>query len=1387
MKALSIGIVGNIDCVKDFSQEINQSFGHHVSVLENNEENNFDVIFYFNKSPLEIASQCSNFNKPLRLCLGSIDSKISIILFKDQSTVYEVISIENPSNKDLLNSLVDSVIFIARGEFTDFNIFPVNRVLEFLGNETENFHSNYVNHFSAIEQPWKYSVSTLFEKQAGTTPNEVAIGYGGESLTYRELNNCANYLAGYLSEKYREKYGCSMPQDSLIALYVDPGFEMIIAMLAVMKVQSAYIPIAPEHPQSRISKILQDADPKFVLTQGVYRSRLNNWLSIKNGKSFDLVEIDCALSEKNKDRRNPEKKGSPEDLIYVIYTSGSTGIPNGVCVEHRNVVNICHHMIEKRAFSGKPIYCQFINYIFDASVLEIFPPLLSGGKLSIIPQVSRKNTDDLIDYINYYKITHLCLPTAFFQNIEEKIADLPIQCLTIGGDEISHIHIRPKYKIFNQYGLTECGVCSTEYEIGLEGTVNIGKPIKNTKTFVLDEEMKPTTSGEVGNLFIAGNGVSRGYLAKDDLTNARFLKIPDAIKNQIKGFSTIFKTNDLVRVLEDGNLDFIGRKDHEIKLRGHRINPGEIDHLLEEISEVKDSYTTTIDDHGVKRMVSCVVTTKNSLRRNQYEESRMALWPIVSDYGVYDDYIYSILSENHFRDQLQREALRNVVKDKIVLDVGTGSDAYLALMAAELGAAKVYAVEIDANAVEVAHTVVEASPYSNIIEVIQGDITTLPSPEKVDLCLSQMVGTIGTSEGIVPVLQYVKENWLKNDGIIIPDKCYTYVSMAQLPDYIIKDAQVNSTFKKYAQLIFEKVGQVFDLRVGLTNFDKSTLLSNASIVESIQFNKNADLTNINTNQVQLQVEKNGFFNALVVWVVISLDDVRQLDSMDQNLFSVPVIIPIDKPLFVQKSNRILLKFKSIEAEKFSTDYFFDYEISGHTGSASSLHISKGVCSKKFYEVLHRNLTKNTSYEQDKLKNHLKKSLPEYMIPHRIVIAETIPVTMHGKKDERKIKKFLSEQIRKNNFINEPRNPYETFIHQTWCDALSIASIDIFDNFFDIGGDSLSAAIVTEVINKSTIDNCDHSNLSKLQCTIKDLYDHPSIASFSEYLKGSLWAESGSSQKSRKQIFRELAHQTDHTFDTSSSIFNDFEDFVPFEEFLKGSDDSDMVFMFPPQRGGGESYFSNIIPEISKLNIISFNNFYKYLIFNNCSEKTSQLLQNVSLEWLASQYLPYLENKQTTGVYRLFGWSFGGLLAFEVARQLVESKGYRCNLVLIDPNFQIAEVFKEIGLDLAKAHLEQFILNYDLSDNQAKIDGKITLFKPKVMDDFKNDPIAQKMTATELKELQSIRSYYIEKTSDNNLNKVVICDDVKIVHLHSTHTDWIKSERDLKNIAHAIVE
>jgi amino acid adenylation domain-containing protein len=447
-----------------------------------------------------------------------------------------------------------------------------------------------------------------FEKQADLWPERIALKYDGAEMSYGELNRRANCVARQLIER-------GVGPEVMVGLLADRSFEMLVGILAILKAGGAYVPLDPAYPRERFTYMIEDCRVAMVLAARGLEHRLGECaveILILDDMLARIERVDCS---------NPATAVAPENLAYVIYTSGSTGRPKGVLVTHANVQRLMLSTAKWFRFDERDVWTLFHSFAFDFSVWEIWGALLYGGRLIIVPKMTTRSLEDFYNLLCDEKVTVLNqTPSAFRQLIEVekelgREAEIALRYVIFGGEALDLASLEPwidrhgdEYPaLINMYGITETTVHVTFRRIELRDVKSrsgslIGVPLPDLEVYLLDQHLNPVPTGATGEIFVGGAGLSRGYFNRPELTAQRFVANPFGREGE-----RLYRSGDLARALSEGELEYRGRADNQLKVRGYRIEPAEIETVLGEHGAVQQVVVVPREINSRDRLVAYVV------------------------------------------------------------------------------------------------------------------------------------------------------------------------------------------------------------------------------------------------------------------------------------------------------------------------------------------------------------------------------------------------------------------------------------------------------------------------------------------------------------------------------------------------------------------------------------------------------------------------------------------------------------------------------------------------------------------------------------------------------------------------------------------------------------
>jgi amino acid adenylation domain-containing protein len=930
-------------------------------------------------------------------------------------------------------------------------------------------------------------VHELFEAQVERTPDASALVFEGERLTYRELNARANRLARYL----RTVVG--VRAETRVGICLERSVEMIVGLLAVLKAGGAYVPLDPAYPQDRLTYMLADAGVKALFTD----SRSAGSLPAHGGEIYCLDALAERLALE--DDSNLTETSAATNLAYIIYTSGSTGRPKGVMVQHGGICNLAAAQIRDFEIRPESRALQFASFSFDAAVSEVFTTLLAGATLYLAPQEALLPGEPLLSTLRQHAISVVTLPPSALAVMSA--ANLPALRTVVTAGEACAPDIVARWAegrlCINAYGPTENTVCATmNTHAGADAKAHIGMPMDNTQIYLLDKNLRPVPFGVAGELYIGGVGLARGYWRQPALTAERFIPNPFSEEPGAR----LYRTGDLARRLPDGNVDFLGRVDHQVKVRGFRIEPGEIEAALNQHPCVQNNAVIAYtDEAGNKRLVAYVVAGRPETPAGAGAlPAGIELWPSVAEYFVYDEVIYYAMTNDERRNDSYRVAINRAVKDKVVLDIGTGADAILARLCVEAGARKVYAIELLDTTYQRAKSLIDRLGLQDRIILIHGDARKVKLPEQVDVCVSEIVGAIGGSEGAAVIINDA-QRFLKPSGEMIPQRSVTKFAAITLPEDLLKDPGFTPVPQNYTKKIFDQVGYKFDLRVCLKNFPKSHLMSEVGVFEDLDFTRHIEPEY--AYRMRLPVRRSGMLQGFLVWLTLQLASDETLDILDHEYCWLPIYLPAFYPgVEAREGDVIEVKVSSCLSDNgLNPDYCLKGRLLRQDGETigfdyETFHHQPGYKKDAFYAALFAGDAvqlkedRRAAITVEALKGYLRTHLPEYMIPASFIFLDSLPLTSNGKVNRRALPSPSLAQ-RSGAVSVRPCTPTQELLAGIWADVLKAGEVGLSDDFFELGGHSLLATQVVSRIRE----------VFGIEIDLRELFKRPTVEALAEAL------------------------------------------------------------------------------------------------------------------------------------------------------------------------------------------------------------------------------------------------------------------------------------------------
>lgn len=890
-----------------------------------------------------------------------------------------------------------------------------------------------------------FGIHRMIEAQVGKVPHAIAAVLADEQLTYAELNSRANQLARHLQLR-------GLGQGGAIALFMDRSLHCLVAILAAIKAGAAYVPIDTRMPADRVAYILGDSGAVLVLVDQHGESAFRT-VSAPVVTSLEIIDVEDRSIYVGDDR-NLDPEFDDRNLVYCIYTSGSTGKPKGVMVHHRALINYVRWAQAQYVEPGIESFALYSSLAFDLTVTSIFVPLVSGLCIHVYPE-GEQSTHPILRAVTDNQVEVLKLTPAHLQLVTEMIPDdSRIRTLIVGGEDLkvevaAAIHKRfPRdIAIYNEYGPTETAVGCMIYRYDpasdVHGSVPIGVSIDNVRILVLDAKLNPVKENEAGEIFIAGDSVALGYRNSPEMTSRSFLADP------FYPSSRMYSSGDLARRNDRGQLVMLGRKDFQLKLRGYRVEPAEVENVL-------------IDYPGVMACtVSVTKPARGSINRATMRCKRCGLASNVPNTYYSEDGICNYclefdkrkdVREGYFANMEQLVAIAGEIRNKqnptydcLVALSGGKDSTYVLCRVVDLGL-RVLAFTLDngylsdrakgniANVVKrlgVDHRYLSTQHmdaifadslkrHSNVCNGCFKTIYTMAIDLAIEVGVTDVV--LGLSKGQlfetrmselfreVPFdLQSFEKNLISARKIYhqVPDAVNRCLPNSRSSDPSVIEKIRFVDFYRYCHVTQEEMYRYIKSRVG---WERPSDTGRS--------------TNCLMNDVGILVHntERGYHNYSIPYAW----DVR-LGHID-----------------LQKALRELDDVKDIDLERVHTIMKqIGYEMD--TGEEHG-----GDVALVAYYV------SSAEIDESQLREHMAKKLPEYMVPVHFVRLATLPLTPNGKVNRQALPRPQRQAMKRK---SAPSTPVQQTLLSIWKDVLSVDDMDIEESFFQLGGQSVTAMIM----------------------------------------------------------------------------------------------------------------------------------------------------------------------------------------------------------------------------------------------------------------------------------------------------------------------------------------
>jgi len=995
-------------------------------------------------------------------------------------------------------------------------------------------------------------VSELFEARVERSAGAGAIVCDGVCLTFAELNRRANQLAHHLSAAGA---GPEVP----VAVMLERSTEMVVALLAILKAGGAYVPLDPSYPAARLAFILDDVRTPLIVTQ---ESLLGNI------PSQDRVQVVCvdrdAASIANGPTHNVLRRATPDNLAYVIYTSGSTGLPKGVFVSNRALSNHCFAVAEEFELRSSDRVLQFASLSFDVAGEELFPTLLAGAAV-VTPRERVLDAMQLRRLIDHERVSVLNLPAQFWQEWLEGLelagASWPecVRLMIAGSEKVSLEGIArwrkltsSKTVLLNAYGVTEATITSTLYRPNSNvdqssgaDWLPIGRPIANTQTYVLDRNLESVPIGFVGELYLGGAALARGYHGRASLTAERFIPNPFS---SVPG-SRLYRTGDLARYLADGNIEFVGRADQQVKVRGYRIELGEIEAVLNSAPGVQRAAVLLREEtSGDKRLVAYVTQKRFDISAepsdSALEAEQLAQWKTVHDDEVFnetvvhDDPAFNISGWNssYTGEPIPAAEMREWVDDAVervlaqkprrVLEIGCGtglmsfriaphceryfgtdfSPAALSYIREQLGDALPHVSLSERNADDftgvepaswdavIINSVVQYFPAVDyLMRVLRGAVDAVAPGGSVfigDVRSLPLLDTFHASVelhkaedrlSLVQLRQRIEKRVDQEEELVIDPRFFTALK-THLPR--IRSVRIEPKRGHYRNELTQ-----FRYQVTIHAGDPEAAPEDLSWIDWSTCRWN--LAELRRQLIEAEPQALALTNVANARLAaptrirdqIATADNTQTPAELKEMVRTATGEGIDPEELHALGNELSYEVH-LSWARHSADGSFDLLFRGGGAIAPRVHFPESTDSKALHDYANHPLRgKQARQFGPQLRSFLKERLPEHMVPASFVILDELPLLPNGKIDRRALPAPDAVRPELAGAFAAPRTRTEQSLADVWSDLLGLPQVGIHGNFFDLGGHSL---LTTQLISQVR-------ELFQVELPLREVFQQPTIA------------------------------------------------------------------------------------------------------------------------------------------------------------------------------------------------------------------------------------------------------------------------------------------------------
>jgi len=1051
---------------------------------------------------------------------------------------------------------------------------PVSR-LPFLGKEE-------LAQLVATQPRQTFSVQSclpeIFSQQAKLRPQQTALIFENETLTYSQLDHRANQLAHHL-------INLSVKPESRVGLWMSRSLDLVVSILAILKVGGVYVPFDPDYPSDRIAYMIEDSQVAVLLTHSQFQEQIP-------AHQATVIFIDNCEAELAKvQTTEPEVLVDPDNAAYIIYTSGSTGKPKGVVVTHRHVVRLMLATEKWFNFNAKDVWTLFHSCAFDFSVWEIWGALFFGGRLVIVPYLVSRSPEEFYNLLCDAKVTVLNqTPSAFRQLMQaEEIVcregELELRYVIFGGEALDLASLEPWFErhndefplLVNMYGITETTVHVTYRPIRLRDVKQrlgslIGEPIPDLTLYILDRHCQPVPIGVVGEMYVGGAGVTRGYFNRPQLTAERM--IPNPFSNSKP--ERLYKTGDLARFLENGEIEYIGRNDHQVKVRGFRIELGEIEGVIKGHPGVRDALVIVREEskEDVRIAAYIVPTTQISdyetLKQEQTEEWQYTFNETYRNSEAEANEAFNITGWNSSYDnqpipaEEMRQWLNNTLsriqalKPQRILEIGCGTGMILLDIATQVES--YWGTDFSQEAISrLANIIQNININVNLLTREAVDFSGIPEGYFDTIIINSVAQYFPSIEYLQQVIAGALEILAPGGSLFIGDNrnllllnyFYTSIAFYQADENTNREdfqTQVRRLVETENELVlapsfFVNLTKVFPSLAAvevhlkeetshneLTKYRYDVVLHKLGAAQNNAIEpvwKNWETANLQLSDLRQEIIKAGAIGwrgipnarlikdeAVFQWMEGN-NEKNTIGELREFIDKINLKSAIDPADLSALAKEIGCQLTISYSPNLSPIYFDGcfYPTTEEKRRSPVMPInsiaSTQATNSDWIDPLKGRFAKTLISQ---LKEQVRSKLPEYMRPSSFVLLESFPITPSGKLDRRALPAPERDlAISKQAFV-QATTPTEKKLSQLWIDVLGIDKIGVTEDFFHLGGHSLLATKLVSRIREEF----------NLALPLRKVFEHSTIAGLAEEIER--LAVVSDSTNTPQDIIPRLAHR-----------------------------------------------------------------------------------------------------------------------------------------------------------------------------------------------------------------------------------------------------------------------